>query len=70
MALDVIGKLVGEAVARQVQLILEYDPQPPLGAIDWDQIDRNMLDPVVDGWINEGLAKRPDLVGRLVNQPS
>jgi len=70
MALDVIGKLVGEATARQVQLMLEYDPQPPLGAIDWDQIDRNMLDPVVDGWIREGLAERPDLVSRLVTQTS
>jgi transcriptional regulator GlxA family with amidase domain len=70
MALDVIGKLVGEAMARQVQLMLEYDPHPPLGAIDWDQIDRNMLDPVVDGWINEGLADRPDLVSRLVTQAS
>lgn len=68
MALDVIGKLVGEATARQVQLMLEYDPQPPLGAIDWDRIDRNMLDPVVDGWINEGLAERPDLISRLVTQ--
>jgi transcriptional regulator GlxA family with amidase domain len=70
MALDVVGKLVGEGMARQVQLILEYDPQPPLGAIDWDQIDKNMLDPIVDGWINEGLAERPDLISRLVSQGS
>lgn len=70
MALDVVGKLVGEGMARQVQLILEYDPQPPLGAIDWDQIDRNMLDSIVDGWISEGLAERPDLISRLVSQGS
>jgi hypothetical protein len=53
-------------LARQVQLVLEYDPQPPLGGIDWSQIDRDMLDPVVDQWINEGLADKPDLLSRLL----
>ena len=66
MALHLIGRLAGEAVARQFQLVLEYDPQPPLGGIDWSQIDRNMLDPVVDQWINEGLADQPDLLSRLL----
>jgi transcriptional regulator GlxA family with amidase domain len=66
MALHVVGRLAGETVARQVQLVLEYDPQPPLGGIDWSQIDRDMLDPVVDQWINEGLADQPDLLSRLL----
>lgn len=44
MALHLVGRLAGEAVARHVQLILEYDPQPPLGGIDWSQIDRDMLE--------------------------
>lgn len=66
MALHLVGRLAGEAVARQVQLVLEYDPRPPLGGIDWSQIDRNMLDPVVDQWINEGLADKPDLLSRLL----
>jgi transcriptional regulator GlxA family with amidase domain len=65
MALHLIGKLVGEDALRQVQLVLEYDPQPPFGGIDWSQVDRNMLDPVVDQWIKEGLADKPDLLTRL-----
>ena len=65
MALHLVGRLAGEEVARQVQLIIEYDPQPPLGGIDWSGLDRDMLDPLVDQWIVEGLADRPDLRDRL-----
>jgi len=65
MALRLAARLAGEDVARQIQLILEYDPQPPFGAIDWDAVDRRAMDPVVDGWIREALAGRPDLVARL-----
>jgi transcriptional regulator GlxA family with amidase domain len=35
MALHLVAALTDEATARQVQLDLEYDPQPPLGSIDW-----------------------------------
>jgi hypothetical protein len=35
MALHLVARLTDEATARQVQLDLEYDPQPPLGRIDW-----------------------------------
>jgi transcriptional regulator GlxA family with amidase domain len=65
MALHLVGRLAGEELGRQVQLMIEYDPQPPLGGIDWNGLDRNMLDPLVDQWIEEGLADRPDLRSRL-----
>jgi transcriptional regulator GlxA family with amidase domain len=65
MALHLVGKLAGDDVARQTQLIMEYDPQPPLGGIDWNAVDRNMLDPLVEQWIAEGLAARPDIRRRL-----
>jgi transcriptional regulator GlxA family with amidase domain len=65
MALHLIGKLAGDEVARQTQLIIEYDPQPPLGRIHWNAVDRNMLDPLVEQWIAEGLADRPDIRHRL-----
>jgi transcriptional regulator GlxA family with amidase domain len=65
MALHLVGRLAGDEVARTTQLIIEYDPQPPLGGIDWSGLDRNMLDPLVDQWIAEGLADRPDLRSRL-----
>jgi hypothetical protein len=65
MALHLVGRLAGEDVAGQVQLLLEYDPKPPLGGIDWDAVDRNMLDPLVNQWIWDGLAEKPALVNTL-----
>jgi hypothetical protein len=35
MALRLVARLTDEATSRQIQLELEYDPQPPLGRIDW-----------------------------------
>lgn len=32
MGLSLIGELVGEDIARQIQLAIEYDPQPPFDA--------------------------------------
>jgi transcriptional regulator GlxA family with amidase domain len=38
MALRLAARLTDEATARQVQLGIEYDPQPPFGRIDWDHM--------------------------------
>jgi hypothetical protein len=65
MALQLVARLTSEQVAKQIQLLLEYDPQPPFGGIDWSEVDRRVLDPMVHEWINEGLAERPDLVAKL-----
>jgi transcriptional regulator GlxA family with amidase domain len=65
MALHVVGRLGGEAVEGEVQLIIEYDPQPPLGPIDWGSVDRDALASWVDGVLRESLAGRPDLLSRL-----
>ena len=70
MALHLAARLAGEAAARQIQLILEYDPKPPFGAIEWDRVDRRAMDPVVDRWIREGLASRPDLIATLSGTPA
>lgn len=35
MALHLAAKLTSEAKAKQVQLVIEYDPAPPFGGIDW-----------------------------------
>ena len=65
MALHLVERLAGEEVAQKVQLVLEYDPRPPLGAIEWDLLDRNLFDPVVDQWIKEGLSGEPALQREL-----
>ena len=38
MALYLVSRLTDEATARQVQLALDYDPQPPFGRIEWDRV--------------------------------
>jgi hypothetical protein len=37
MALSLVAKLTSERRARAAQLIIEYDPRPPFGGIDWDR---------------------------------
>ena len=65
MALQLVARLTSEGVAKQIQLLVEYDPQPPFGGIDWSQVDRTSLKPLVDGWISAALPGRPDLVAKL-----
>ncbi len=40
MALYLVAKLTSVKKARTAQLIIEYDPQPPFGGIDWDRVDQ------------------------------
>ncbi len=55
VALHVVAKLTSPARARSAQLIIEYDPQPPFGGIDWERVDREapgagaVADPAVAG---------------------
>jgi len=37
-ALHLVARLTDEATARRVQLAIDYDPQPPFGAIDWENV--------------------------------
>ncbi|MEV0972201.1 DJ-1/PfpI family protein [Microtetraspora glauca] len=65
MALALVERLTGEETARMVQLWIEYDPQPPLGGIDWDGVDIPSYRPIVDGLLATTLADHPELLGRL-----
>lgn len=38
-ALYLVAKLTDRETARQVQLDLQYDPQPPFGAVDYNRLD-------------------------------
>jgi transcriptional regulator GlxA family with amidase domain len=65
MALSLVGKLRGERSERWVQLLIEYDPQPPFGGIDWSGISSDAPSPLSaqqQKQIEEALAARPDLV--------
>ena len=65
MALSLVGKLRGERSERWAQLLIEYDPQPPFGGIDWSGTGSGALSPLSaqqQKQIEEALAARPDLV--------
>ena len=38
MGLYLAARLTDEETARRVQLVMDYDPQPPFGGIDWEHV--------------------------------
>jgi transcriptional regulator GlxA family with amidase domain len=66
MALYLVQELAGEDIAGQVQLLIEYDPQPPLGGIEWDGVDIAARRPLIDDWLRTGLAGQPELLAGLL----
>jgi transcriptional regulator GlxA family with amidase domain len=65
MALHLAAKLTNEKTARQVQLNIEYDPQPPFGGIDWSGVERDNARPQVMQALRKELAHRPDILDKL-----
>lgn len=65
MALHLLGRFMGEPVARQVQLGLEYDPEPPYGHIDWSLADFDAVPNIVRPLLKDLFATRTDLYERL-----
>src|SRR5205823_10530771 len=41
MAIGLGAHLTNQALAQFVQLMIEYDPHPPLGRLDWATFDRD-----------------------------
>ena len=65
LGLHLVARITNEDTARKVQLVIEYDPEPPLGRIDWSKVDRDVLAPMLKQWVTTELANRPDLQARL-----
>lgn len=66
MALYLVGRLAGDDVARNIQFLIEYDPEPPLGALDWDLAPRESLESFLGNTLNGGLGDNPELLARLL----
>lgn len=65
MGLHLVAKHGNERSARQVQLWIEYDPQPPFGNIEHSAVDEDALAPhLTQHWadVERSLAHRPDLL--------
>jgi transcriptional regulator GlxA family with amidase domain len=61
MSLHLLARLTSKRRARAAQLMIEYDPQPPFGGIDWDRLEREQAAPgPVAGPANEERGGRDD----------
>ncbi|MGW0886449.1 DJ-1/PfpI family protein [Streptomyces sp. NPDC002671] len=67
MALHLVGELAGRDIARKVQLFVEYDPEPPLGPIDWEAADPGQYAPQRQKVLHQALADHPALLERLTD---
>jgi len=66
--LGLVAKLRGEAAAKRAEMIIEYDPQPPFGPIDWGGADGEGLGDELDDHradLERALSNRPDLYRKL-----
>jgi len=66
--LQLVAKLSSEAAAKGIQIMIEYDPQPPFGGVDWSEANGDGLVQTLDEHradIERALADRPDLYQRL-----
>src|SRR5215212_6402512 len=66
--LQLVAKLSSEAAAKSIQVMIEYDPQPPFGGVDWSEANGDGLVQTLDEHradIERALADRPDLYQRL-----
>jgi transcriptional regulator GlxA family with amidase domain len=59
--LYVAGRLVGEDLAKVIQLGVEYDPEPPFGPIKWDPPTIEALRPIWRGPLDDEIARHPHL---------
>ena len=65
------GGLAGQEYAQRIQAVLEYDPQPPFGAMAWELADTDRYWARIGGqaeqgaWFSGLLEGRPDLQERL-----
>ena len=66
--LQLVAKLTSEVAAKRTQIIIEYDPQPPFGGIDWGEATgdgpaQTLAEHRSD--LERALADRPDLYQKL-----
>lgn len=58
MALYLTAQLTDETTARRVQLALDYDPRPPFGGIQWEQV------PTIPRLLRAGISAGAPLLAR------
>ena len=66
LALHLVERLAGAETARIVQFGIEYDPEPPLGPLDWADVPHEGLAPLREHTLRDGLAGHPELRAKLL----
>ncbi|MGV9360107.1 DJ-1/PfpI family protein [Amycolatopsis sp. NPDC003731] len=66
LALHLAERLAGRQVATNIQFAIEYDPEPPQGALDWANQPYGDLKPLREHTLREGLAEHPGLLEKLL----
>jgi hypothetical protein len=67
MSLHLVERLTNAELSRLVQLVIEYDPEPPRGRIEWEHTDVLVLTGMYVQRLKGNLADRPDLVEHLID---
>ena len=67
LALHLAAKFAGEDLARIVQLGIEYDPQPPLGPMDYAPATPEISAAVLKQGLEKAFADRPELLAKLTS---
>jgi transcriptional regulator GlxA family with amidase domain len=65
MALHLLARLTDEQTAKQMQLSIEYQPEPPFGPIDWSLVDQAQSGEARLQQAREILSTDPELSRRL-----
>lgn len=63
--IHLVRRLLGDDVARLVQLGMQYEPEPPLGPIDWDPAGIDAVRPIWRPALADILEKHPHLDRRF-----
>ncbi|WP_370962692.1 DJ-1/PfpI family protein [Amycolatopsis sp. cg9] len=66
LALHLVERLAGRQLATNVQFGIEYDPEPPQGALDWANPPYGDLKPLREHTLRAGLADHPALLEKLL----
>jgi transcriptional regulator GlxA family with amidase domain len=62
--IHLVQRLLGDDVARLTQLGMQYEPEPPMGPIDWDPAIVETVRPIWRPSLEEILFKHPHLASR------
>ena len=67
--LHLAQRLVGDEAAMLIQRGMQYEPEPPLGPIDWDPAVTDAVRPIWRGPLPDIIAAHPHLDRRDITRP-